>query len=123
VLRPEARLAAHYFSWRVIQFSLGVIDLLIFLFVLFVFPEPCHPGERGVDKVDRSSLPTWRPILINHSKSLWLLRRPALLAVVGLAANFIALILTHIFSFQQTLAGFRTMITEYGMLQFANFFE
>jgi len=105
------------------QLSLGIIGLLVFLFVFFVFPEPCHPGERGVDKVDRSSLPTWRPILINRLKSLWLLRRPALLAVVGLAANFFALILTHIFFFQQILAGFTTMITDCGMVQFANFFE
>jgi hypothetical protein len=72
------------------QLSLGIIGLLVFLSVFLIFPETCHPGERGLDKVDPSSLPTWRPIFINPLKSLWLLRSPALLAVVGLAAGFVA---------------------------------
>lgn len=102
------------------QLSLGVIGLLVFLFVFLVFPEICHPGERGVDKVDPSSLPTWRPILINPLKSLWLLRSPVLLAVVGLSANFHCFD-SHSYFFQQTFAGFTTMITEYGVPQFAKF--
>jgi hypothetical protein len=66
------------------QLSLGLIGLIIFVFVLFVFPETYHPGERGVDKTDPSELPTWRPILLNPLKPLLLLRSPNLMAVVRL---------------------------------------
>jgi hypothetical protein len=55
-------------------------------------------------------------------ETLWLLRSPALLAVVSLAVNYTAFILTHIIFFQQTLASFTTMMTEYGMVEFTNFF-
>ena len=64
------------------QLALGFVGLIVFVFVLFVFPETYHPGERGVDKADPSELPTWRPILLNPLKPLLLLRSPNLLAVV-----------------------------------------
>ena len=66
------------------QLSLGLLGLVIFVFVLFVFPETYHPGERGVDKADPSELPTWRPILLNPFRPLLLLRSPNLMAVVRL---------------------------------------
>jgi hypothetical protein len=64
------------------QLALGFVGLVIFVFVLFVFPETYHPGERGVDKADPSEVPTWRPILLNPLRPLLLLRSPNLMAVV-----------------------------------------
>ena len=64
------------------QLALGFIGLVIFMFVLFVFPETYHPGQRGIDKADPSELPTWRPILLNPLRPLFLLRSPNLMAVV-----------------------------------------
>ncbi|KAF8877744.1 major facilitator superfamily domain-containing protein [Gymnopilus junonius] len=88
--------AAHYFSWRLMQAWLGGAGFLIFFIVLFFFPETYHPGERGVDKVDPATLPTWRPIFINPLKALWILRSPNLLAVA--------------------MAGFATLLTDYVLL-------
>jgi len=64
------------------QLALGSLGLVIFVLVLFVFPETYHPGERGVEKADPSELPIWRPILLNPLRPLLLLRSPNLLAVV-----------------------------------------
>jgi len=64
------------------QLALGIFGLMVFVFVIFVFPETYHPGERGVDKADPSELPNWRPILLNPLRPLSLLRSPNLLAVV-----------------------------------------
>ena len=64
------------------QLALGFIGLIIFVFMLFVFPETYHPGERGVDKADPSELPTWRPIFLNPLRPLLLLRSPNLMGVV-----------------------------------------
>ncbi|PPQ91937.1 hypothetical protein CVT25_000980 [Psilocybe cyanescens] len=88
--------AAHYFSWRIMQMWLGLCGLLVFFVALFIFPETYHPGERGVDKADPTSLPTWRPILINPLKPLWIMRSPNLLAV--------------------TTAGMFTLLTDYVLL-------
>ncbi|PPQ83211.1 Transporter [Psilocybe cyanescens] len=74
-------ITAHYFSWRIMQMWLGLCGLLIFFVALFIFPETYHPGERGVDKADPTSLPTWRPVLINPFTPLWTMRSPNLLAV------------------------------------------
>ncbi|KAJ3511711.1 hypothetical protein NLJ89_g3941 [Agrocybe chaxingu] len=89
-------LATHYFSWRFMQLCLGFMGLGIFFCILLFFPETYHPGERGVEKADPASLPSWRPILINPLRPLWLLKRPNLLAV--------------------TLAGFTALLTDYVFL-------
>jgi len=78
------------------QLSLGFIGLVVFVFVLFIFPETYHPGERGIDKADLSTLPTWRPVLLNPLRPLLLLRSPNLLMV--------------------TFAGFTTLLTDYVLL-------
>ncbi|TFK35473.1 major facilitator superfamily domain-containing protein [Crucibulum laeve] len=74
-------IAAHYSSWRVMQFALGGIGLGAFIFMSFFFPETSHPGARGVDKLEGYTHPTWRPVLLNPLSPLWLLRSPNLLAV------------------------------------------
>ncbi|KAJ7928966.1 MFS general substrate transporter [Mycena leptocephala] len=52
-------LAAHYSSWRAMQYALGLSGAAGFVFILILLPETSHPGTRG----------------------LWLLRSPNLLAV------------------------------------------
>ncbi|KAF9043987.1 major facilitator superfamily domain-containing protein [Panaeolus papilionaceus] len=87
---------AHYYSWRVMQFALGVVAIFALALILVTLPETSHPGERGIDKLDPSSLPTWRPVLINPLRPLWLLRSPNLLAI--------------------TFAGLTTLLTDYVLL-------
>ncbi|CAA7261029.1 unnamed protein product [Cyclocybe aegerita] len=87
-------LAAHYFSWRLMQLSLGFVGIAVFFCILLFFPETYHPGERGIDKADPASLPSWRPVLINPLRPLWLLRSPNLLAVT--TAGFMALITDYV---------------------------
>ncbi|KAJ3511710.1 hypothetical protein NLJ89_g3940 [Agrocybe chaxingu] len=87
-------LAAHYFSWRLMQLGLGIAGLVMFFCILLFFPETYHPGERGVEKADPASLPSWRPILINPLQPLCLLRSPNLLAVT--IARFTALITDYV---------------------------
>ncbi|KAF9043989.1 major facilitator superfamily domain-containing protein [Panaeolus papilionaceus] len=89
-------IAAHYFSWRLMQSTLGVVGIMAFILIAFTLPETSHPGQRGVDKVDPSSLPTWRPVFVNPLGPLWLLRSPNLLAV--------------------TFAGLSALLTDYVML-------
>jgi hypothetical protein len=84
------------------QLALGFIGLIIFVFVLFAFPETYHPGERGVDKADPSELPTWRPILLNPLRPLLLLRSPNLMAVVR---SSIALVTTLKYNIQVVARG------------------
>ncbi|KAF8803996.1 MFS general substrate transporter [Phlegmacium glaucopus] len=74
--------AAHYYSWRLLQQFLGLVGLFVFFLIMFFLPETYHPGERGVDKLDPSQLPKWRPVILNPLRPLWLLRSPNLLAVV-----------------------------------------
>ncbi|KAF8162628.1 MFS DHA1 amino acid exporter [Crassisporium funariophilum] len=88
-------LAAHYFSWRLMQLSLGIVGLLAFFLVVSFFPETSHPGERGVDKLEPGLHPTWRPVFINPLAPIALLRSPNLLA---------------------TFAGLTTLMTDYVLL-------
>ncbi|KAF9043988.1 MFS general substrate transporter [Panaeolus papilionaceus] len=89
-------LITHYYSWRIVQFTLGVVGILTLVLVLVSLPETSLPGERGIDKVDQSSLSTWRPVLINPLRPFWLLRSPNLLAV--------------------TFAGLTTLLTDFVLL-------
>ena len=85
-----AGLATHYYSWRFMQQFLGLVGFFIFFIVIFFFPETYHPGERGVDKLDTSLLPKWRPVILNPFQPLRLLRSPNLLAVVRLFLFFLS---------------------------------
>ena len=70
------------------QVALGIVGLLSFLAILLFFPETYHPGKRGVDKLDPSTHPRWRPVILNPLQPLWLLRSPNLLAVVRSLFSF-----------------------------------
>ncbi|KAF7336682.1 putative drug/proton antiporter YHK8 [Mycena venus] len=74
-------LAAHYSSWRAMQFILGFSGAIGFIFILVLLPETSHPGTRGVDKLMRETNGTQKYAFVNPLKSLWLLRSPNLLAV------------------------------------------
>lgn len=80
-------LAAHYFSWRIMQYALGIAGLLIFLTFYAWFPETSHPGTLGVEKLSsderdkRTSI--WRgPVVLNPLSGLALMRSPNLAAVM-----------------------------------------
>ena len=83
-------LAAHYYSWRFMQHFLGLVGLLIFFIVIFYLPETSHPNKRGVDNIDPSLLPKWRPVFLNPLQPLWLLRSPNLLVIVRNFLFFLA---------------------------------
>ena len=88
ILASRLGLAAHYYSWRLMQLVLGLVGLGTFFCILLFFPETYHPGQRGIDKLDPASLPSWRPVIINPLRPLWLLRSPNLIFVV---CNFLRL--------------------------------
>ncbi|KAF9009714.1 major facilitator superfamily domain-containing protein [Cyathus striatus] len=84
--------AAHYASWRIMQYSLGVCGLVSFIFMLLFLPETSHPGSREVDKLVTTGkhIPRWRPVLLNPLRPLWLLRSPNLL-LVAISGYFVLL--------------------------------
>lgn len=87
ILHPG--LAAHYASWRVMQFALGMAGLIGFIFMFAFFPETSHPNSRGIDKVIRNSDGTKISSgfkIINPFKTLLLLRSPLLIMMVRRAA-------------------------------------
>lgn len=94
--------AAHYGSWRYMQYGLSITALFLFVVVLLFFPETSHPGKRGMDKLfadtpdDEPSAQHWRWVWLNPFSSLGLLRSPNLLAV--------------------TVAGFFIMLSYYTLL-------
>ncbi|KAG5651695.1 hypothetical protein H0H81_007754, partial [Sphagnurus paluster] len=75
---PIGGFAAQYASWRALQYIIGVSGCLLFLCMLFFFPETSHPGMRGVDKIPHASS---TKVFVNPLKSLALLRSPHLMAV------------------------------------------
>ncbi|KIK36302.1 hypothetical protein CY34DRAFT_531693 [Suillus luteus UH-Slu-Lm8-n1] len=72
--------AAQYWSWRNLQYSIGLWGLLEMLLIYLSFPETSRPGALGIDKLTRRRWIhlTW----INPLSSLWLLRSPNLFAVM-----------------------------------------
>ena len=80
--------ATHYYSWRFMQLLLGLVGFLVFFLVLFFLPETYHPYKRGVDNLDPSLQPKWRPVILNPFQPLWLLRSPNLLIVVRILFSF-----------------------------------
>ncbi|TFK18679.1 MFS general substrate transporter [Coprinopsis marcescibilis] len=92
--------AAHYASWRVMQFILGCIGLILFAVMLRYLPETSHPGARKVDKikmnldatndvdaaqngVQKRPVRFEHPVLLNPLAPLRLLRSPVLIALVS----------------------------------------
>ncbi|TFL01039.1 major facilitator superfamily domain-containing protein [Pterulicium gracile] len=76
-------LAAHYSSWRVMQYALGISGLLIFLAMYTWFPETSHPGVLGVEKLpsEEREKTGRRPVVLNPLRGLALMRSPNLAAV------------------------------------------
>ncbi|KAJ6576582.1 MFS general substrate transporter [Mycena vulgaris] len=90
-------LAAHYSSWRAMQFILALSAAIGFVFILVLLPETSHPGTRGVEKLIRDTNGAKRYAFVNPLKSLWLLRSPNLLAVtiaawMNLLAEYVLLV-------------------------------
>ena len=64
---------------------LGLLGLIVFTTVYFLFPETMQPGATGIDKMkaangNNSSTPWFT--FINPFKSMWLLCSPAMLLIV-----------------------------------------
>ncbi|THV06868.1 MFS general substrate transporter [Dendrothele bispora CBS 962.96] len=83
---------AEYFSWRIMQLSLGFFGLIILLLVAAFLPETSIPGTRGIDKrrqrlhaLGKSEDEVERElggfVWLNPFKPLLLLRSPVLSAV------------------------------------------
>ena len=107
--------AAHYFSWRFMQHFLGLFGVLVFFIMIFYLPETYHPNKRGVDNLDPSLLPKWRPVILNPLRPLWLLRSPNLLFVVSVFF-FLLFQELEVFVWNQSLAGFTILLTNYSMV-------
>jgi MFS family permease len=70
--------AAQYWSWRNLQYLIGVWGLLEMVLICVSFPETSRPGTLGIDKLTRRR---WIHITwVNPLSSLWLLRSPNLFA-------------------------------------------
>ncbi|KAF8957777.1 MFS general substrate transporter [Flammula alnicola] len=69
--------ATHYYSWRAMQGTLGVLGLIAFSFLYFLLPETSQPGERDIDKMKQKKGFTF----VNPLRPLWLLRGPTLFAI------------------------------------------
>ncbi|KAF8880862.1 major facilitator superfamily domain-containing protein [Infundibulicybe gibba] len=98
---PAGGIIARYASWRAMQLALAIAGIVAFVSVFLFFPETSYPGERGIDKVQPVSAPTWwgswKPFLVNPLRPLYLLRSPNLLAVslvgfVTLLASYVLLV-------------------------------
>ena len=79
--------AAHYFTWRHMQYALAVAGTVAFIFMIFLLPETIPPGARGIDKANegQEECEEKRPfkfVWLNPLSCLYLLRSPNLLALV-----------------------------------------
>ncbi|KAF5386894.1 hypothetical protein D9615_002116 [Tricholomella constricta] len=90
---PIGGFAAQYSSWRVMQIVIGAVGCFLFLCMALFFPETCHPGTRGVDKIPEDSS---KLVFVNPLKPLALLRSPNIAAV--------------------SFAGFALLLTDYVLL-------
>ena len=63
------------------QALLGVVGLIAFGFMYFLFPETSQPGARGIDKLASEGQPP-KFTFINPLRPLALLRSPNLLLIV-----------------------------------------
>lgn len=74
---------AHYSSWRVMQYAIGLAGLIMSVSMYAAFPETSHPGALGVDRLTAEQREKRGPVLLNPFASLALLRSPNLAAVVS----------------------------------------
>ncbi|KAG2030076.1 major facilitator superfamily domain-containing protein [Suillus americanus] len=82
--------AAQHWSWRNLQYFIGVWGLLGMLLIYLSFPETSHPGTLGIGKLMQRR---WIHISwVNPLSSLWLLRSPNLFAGCILIRNNIVLL-------------------------------
>ncbi|KAF9481301.1 MFS general substrate transporter [Pholiota conissans] len=74
---------SHYFSWRIMQGSMGLVGLVYFFIMLLFFPETSQPGARGIDKLklEEGSKYKRRFIFVNPLRPMLLLRSPNLLLI------------------------------------------
>jgi hypothetical protein len=78
-------LAAHYSSWRTMQFILFFCGLSAFVLIYAFFPETSHPRAGQTDKSDETvQAPAKRRkwVWLNPFKPLYLLRSPNLMIIV-----------------------------------------
>jgi MFS family permease len=85
-------IAAHYWSWRSLQWSLGLWGFIEMVFIYLFLPETSHSHSGGISELTTPFNFVW----INPFSSIWLLRSPNIMAV--------------------TLANTSAMITEYVLL-------
>lgn len=88
---------AHYSSWRVMQYAIGLAGLIMSVSMYAAFPETSHPGALGVDRLTAEQREKRGPVLLNPFASLALLRSPNLAAVTfatatALLADFVLVV-------------------------------
>ncbi|KAH7927893.1 MFS general substrate transporter [Leucogyrophana mollusca] len=76
-------IAAHYASWRHMQYILCVASILTLILSSAFLPETSHPGSRGMDQTGASKR---KIVFINPLRSLRLLRSPAMMLVCVVAS-------------------------------------
>ena len=74
------------------QGILGLLGLIAFTTIYFLFPETSQPGAKGIDKMKAANeIDSSKSfIFINPLQSLWLLRSPIMLSIVSSWNNIIA---------------------------------
>ena len=99
------------------QLFLGLVGFLAsFKFlIIFYLPETLHPNKLGVDNLDPSLRPKWRPVILNPLQPIWLLRSPSLFIVVRILLSAISRTYFLFFYQDQTLASFAALLNNYGM--------
>ena len=74
----------HYYSWRAMHGIFGLLGLIAFTTIYFLFPETSQPGARGIDKLEaeHGTNSSRSFVFINPLHSLLLLRSPIILLTV-----------------------------------------
>ena len=83
----------HYWSWRAMHSILGLLGLIAFTTIYFLFPETSQPGARGIDKMKAkhgADMPR-SFVFINPLHQLLLLRSPTILLIVRFYATRLGL--------------------------------
>jgi len=90
---------SYYFSWRIMQGSIGVVGLIALIAMFFFFPETSQPGARGIDKLEAEEGDRYRKrfVFLNPLRPMLLLRSPNLFLIcmatsASLMATFAILI-------------------------------
>ncbi|KAJ8582146.1 MFS general substrate transporter [Rhizopogon salebrosus TDB-379] len=73
-------IAAQYWSWRNLHYSLAGWGLLEMILIYLSFPETSHPGSLGIEKVVR--MRRFHIAWVNPLSSLWLVRSPNVFATM-----------------------------------------